>query len=500
MKSWKNILLAIGYFILAITFSELIYLISTESHDSPTAHIIIDSEEYHDIQGSSIPEQLIHRIQAQPFNLASFIIFVCAIVHIFLSHQFHILSEKARAKNRRAGLEHVDTFYVEFMRFMGEIEVIFGLWIIPLMMAMSYFYDWNTAVHYLNGLNYTEPLFLVVILTLAATRPIMQLVEDLVRRVAKLGGGSIRAWWFSILTLGPILGSFITEPAAMTVSALLLGRQFYRHNPSHKLAYATLGLLFVNVSVGGVLTNFAAPPVLMIVNAWDWDTSFMIANFGLKSIVGILISNTLYLFYFRNDFKELEAKTKLQAPEEEESFPKTPFGIALIHIIFLAWVVVHLHYPVVFIGTFLLFLGFHQATKPYQDEIVLKTPVMVGFFLAGLIVHGNLQGWWISALLSHASDTVLLLTSMALTAFNDNAEITFLATLIPTFTDSMKYAVVAGAVAGGGLTVIANAPNLAGQTLLNPYFRTGISALYLFLGALIPTIIMATCFFITKVT
>jgi hypothetical protein len=54
--------------------------------------------------------------------------------------------------------------------------------------------------------------------------------------------------------------------------------------------------------------------------------------------------------------------------------------------------------------------------------------------------------------------------------------------------------VVAGAVTGGGLTVIANAPNPAGQSILSSYFQDGVAPLRLFLAALIPTVIMALCF------
>jgi hypothetical protein len=84
--------------------------------------------------------------------------------------------------------------------------------------------------------------------------------------------------------------------------------------------------------------------------------------------------------------------------------------------------------------------------------------------------------------------------AIGLTAFNDNAAITYLATLVPDLTEGMKFAVVAGAVTGGGLTVIANAPNPAGQSLLAKYFQDGIAPLGLFLGALAPTAVFAACF------
>ena len=92
-------------------------------------------------------------------------------------------------------------------------------------------------------------------------------------RLATLGGGTPAAWWLSILMVGPLFGSFITEPAAMTICALLLGAPVLRPaSPAPRLKYATLGLLFVNVSIGGTLTHFAAPPVLMVARPWGWDT------------------------------------------------------------------------------------------------------------------------------------------------------------------------------------------------------------------------------------
>src|SRR3990170_4994402 len=132
----------------------------------------------------------------------------------------------------------------------------------------------------------------------------------------------------------------------------------------------------------------------------------------------------------------------------------------------MAWTVFNAHYPALFLGGFLFFLGFARATAPYQSRIELKTPLLVGFFLAGLVIHGGLQGWWIAPVLSRLPEGPLFIGATALTAINDNALITYLATLVPSLGDELKLAVVQGAVVGGGLTVIANAPNPAGQALL----------------------------------
>jgi Na+/H+ antiporter NhaD/arsenite permease-like protein len=152
------------------------------------------------------------------------------------------------------------------------------------------------------------------------------------------------------------------------------------------------------------------------------------------------------------------------------------------------------HHPALFIGGFLFFLAFAQATAHHQSKLDLRPSLLVGFFLAGLVIHGGLQGWWIEPVLKSLGELQLFLGATILTAFNDNAAITYLATLVPGFTDELKYAVVTGAVTGGGLTVIANAPNPAGQSILNRFFPEGIAPGGLFVGALIPTIVMGLCF------
>ena len=98
----------------------------------------------------------------------------------------------------------------------------------------------------------------------------------------------------------------------------------------------------------------------------------------------------------------------------------------------------------------------------------------------------------------------LLATSTLLTAFNDNAAVTYLASLVPAFSaagpeaEGLRHAVLAGALAGGGLTVIANAPNPAGQSILSPWFPEGISPWRLFLWAAVPTSLALGCFICLK--
>jgi hypothetical protein len=366
---------------------------------------------------------------------------------------------------------------------------------------MTAYAGWATTTHYLNDtVNYTEPLFVVVIMALASTRPVVTFAEAGLRRVASLGGGTPAAWWISILSLGPLLGSFITEPAAMTICALLLARQFYDLQPGTRLKYATLGALFVNISIGGTLTHFAAPPVLMVARTWNWDTPFMLSHFGWRAALAIAASTAVYYVVFREELTALGRRAPVADHDQPDdaatgaALLPAPAWVTTTHLMFMAWTVLNAHYPALFLGGFLFFLGFARATAAYQSRIELRTPLLVGFFLAGLVVHGGLQGWWIAPVLGSLSERPLFLGAAILTAFNDNALITYLATLVPNLGEALKVAVVEGAVVGGGLTVIANAPNPAGQALLGRFFGDAVSPLGLALGALVPTLIAAAVF------
>ncbi|MBF0290491.1 MAG: putative Na+/H+ antiporter [SAR324 cluster bacterium] len=538
-----------------------------------------------------------NRFKVEPFNLIATLIFLFAIIHTFLTTRFlaiahhlaHDYDESVKAGNPK----EAKRFGSEVLHFVGEVEAVFGIWAIALGIVILLFYGPSLMVHYLSNVNYTEPMFVVVIMTLASTRPVIKLAELMMKAVANRLGGNLTAWWFTILVFGPLLGSFITEPAAMTISALLLAKRFYSLDPSPKFAYATIGLLFVNISVGGTLSHFAAPPVLMVATPWDWGFGFMFGNFGWKAALGIVIASGVYYVFNKTEmlemekrFHALETKRRLQITEidrkglekefakmdlvvneelgfnasfekkcaeikakfksqiadkfkqspdleaafeyifDEVKFNETqktlpgllpakkrapyrdpnwdtrpdhvPFWVMGVHVFFMAWTVLNAHHPPLFIAGFLFYLGFAQTTNPFQNRTDLKPALLVGFFLAGLVIHGGVQAWWIAPVLGSLGEVPLMFGATILTAFNDNAAITYLSTLIPNLGDEFKYAVVAGAVTGGGLTVIANAPNPAGQSILARFFENGVSPAGLVKAAFIPTIIMGLCFMLLR--
>ncbi|MBM3184650.1 MAG: hypothetical protein FJZ64_05030, partial [Chlamydiae bacterium] len=437
-----------------------------------------------------------------PFHVASLLLFALAIIHTLYAHKVKTFARKIEMKESRHlhKRRHARTALVQLLYFLGEVEIIFAFWVIPLLFAMVYAYGWKIGVEYLNTRDYTEPLFVAVILSLTATKPIIRIAEHTMTWCAKWLSGSLSAWWLTLLTLGPLLGSFITEVGAMTLCALLLSRQFYQFHPSQNLSYATLALLFVNVSVGGILTDFASPAVLILAHCWHWTTADMFLLFGWKAMLGIVTSNLIYWFWFRKEFKILnEKKRKLASStflsSEHTNEENVPLWIMMTHILFIVWIVCVAQYTAVFIASFLFFIGFHQATRRHQYPIRIVHPMLVGLFLAGLIIHGGLQGWWVVQLLHGLSPLSVMGVSILLTGFNDNTAISYLATLVPDWGPLFKYAIFTGVIAGGGLTVISNAPNPAGYAILKRHLGEGIQPIKLFLMALIPTCILYLIFF-----
>lgn len=446
-------------------------------------------------EGGGLWQTLADRAAAEPLNLVATVIFLLAICHTFLASKFMAVSHRydrefraledgdSLAARRRDSLR----FRAILFHFLGEVEAVFGIWVVPLAIAIVASHGWGTMARYIDGVNYTEPIFVFVVMAISGTKPVLRFAEKCLAVAANLAGGTPAAWWLSILTVGPLLGSFITEPAAMTICALLLLERFYKLRPSMRLRYATLGLLFVNISVGGTLTHFAAPPVVMVAAQWKWGFYDMITDFGWKAATGILVANALYFAVFARELRSLGP-----APDgETRSERPIPPVITLIHIAAIAWTVINAHHIALVLLGLLFFLAFTVATDRHQYALNLRGPLLVGFFLAGLVIHGGCQAWWIAPVLGGLTEWPLMIGSTILTAFNDNAAITYLATFVPGFGEELKHAVVAGAVAGGGLTVIANAPNPAGQSILQSQFGDGgVNPLGLLLAALLPTVIM----------
>jgi len=419
------------------------------------------------------------------------VLFVLAIIHTFSVPVFAKLAHKGGS---HSGIWHL----------MSEVEAVFGVWATVLIVFMALAQGVDSAVHYMDSRNFTEPLFVFVIMVIAGSRPIIELVKSIVKILAKVvpfhtGVSS----FFITLSLVPLAGSFITEPAAMTLAALMLKESFFKRSKNLKYKYLVVGVLFVNISIGGVLTSYAAPPVLMVAQTFGWDSGFMAEHFGWRAVIAILINSAIATIICKQevmmttDFHNMEKQNN--ASQQTQKREPVPFTFMLIHALFLLGVVVFAHHTPIFLGILMLFIGFCGAYARHQNPLMIKEGLMVGFFLAGLIILGGLQKWWLQDLLAGLSPMALFWGTTALTAVTDNAALTYLGSLVDGTTELWRYMLVAGAVTGGGLTVIANAPNPAGFAILRKSFPSeAISPRNLILAALGPTLISA-CLFLLPV-
>ena len=415
------------------------------------------------------------------FQLAAAAIFALAVLHTFSTKWFERLAHR---HPRHAGIYHL----------LGEVEAVFGFWAMILTIVMVIMLGAPAAMEYLETRNYTEPLFVFVVMVIAATRPILQTAGKVVQLLARLLPlPRTVATYMVVLIVVPILGSFITEPAAMTLAAMMLSRELFAAlNVSPLLKYATLGVLFVNVSIGGTLTSYAAPPVLMVAQAWGWDTAFMLKTFGWKAALAVTVNTVLVTMVFGRQLLKLDRNGFAQ---DEAVQPPVPLVLVLTHLAFLVMVVVLAHHPVLFIGLFLFFMGVVTAYARHQDRLILREGLLVGFFLGGLVVLGGQQQWWLKPVLTSLSSDAVFWGATGLTAFTDNAALTYLGSLVEGLSPEFKVALVAGAVTGGGLTVIANAPNPAGVAILRRYFDDGaVNPGILALAAAVPTAVAAMAF------
>lgn len=483
-----------------LIFFLLIFFNLIEASDS----FIFNVEDYKDEQLSPF-EKLSSRITVQPINLFFLVVFIIAIFHSFFSHRFMKMSKMEQNQRKGIGIQNLEKKekikkirFQELLYFFSEIEVIFGFYCVPVLLAITWIYGLEATYDYLNREKYQESLFIVVAMAIASTYPIVRFAEAALNLVARFGGGTPAAWWLSILLIGPLMGAFLKETIAMTISSLLLGKYFFSYKPEKKLAYFSLALLLANISIGGLLTNFASSAIIVVKHIWKWDTQFMFWTFGLKAWLAILINTISLFFFFKKDFQAVNDKFFAEKKGKEKSSLKVPLWITIVHLLWLGWLILNNNTPIIALGSFVLFLGFYQATSVYQTFLDLREPIMVGFFLASLMILGGLQAWWISPIVESLSNELLMGFGLLLTSINQNAVIAYIASHIPHLDAEKRYYFIASVMAGGGLTFLANAPNLIAYSLLGKYFNDDIQPGRHFLAALFPTLIAVLCFYLLR--
>jgi hypothetical protein len=414
-----------------------------------------------------------------PLQIIGAVLFATAILHTF---SVSLIARMTKRFPSHAGLWGL----------LSEVEFAFGFWagVLLVFIALTAIGTEEGSLHavtqYLETRNFTEPLFVLAIMIVAASKPVLFFASATVQGISRiLPMPRAVAFYFTALTAVPLLSSFITEPAAMSLAAMILRDSYYNKSMSSRLMYATIGVLFVNISIGGTLTNFAAPPVLMVAHTWKWDSWFMLSNIGWRSALAVFINALVVSLIFRKELSHFTIECQIKRHD-------VPIPLVALHLALLGLIVLFAHHPHVFLGVLLMFLAIARAYPHFQNRLILRESLMVSCFLAGLVVLGGQQAWWLGPALESMNDTVAYYGVLAMTPFMDNAAITYMASTVEAgvLSEEFKVALVTGAVAGGGLTVIANAPNPAGQSILQGYFKNGkVSPLGLVAAAAIPTLV-----------
>lgn len=414
-------------------------------------------------------------------KIATFLFFL-ALLHCFSVTLFSKIAHRFPAGSAGEALFHL----------LSEVEIVFGFWAF-LFLTIWFFLDGAGAViKHQQSLNMTEPLFIFCIMILASTRPVITIAREALLKISNILARIIPInkkiiQFYCLMFLGPLLGSVITEPAAITLVALLLYRMI-DSKISENFLYGILALLFVNISIGGGLTHFAAPPILIVASHWGWTLADVFINLGEPVLLAVFLNTTLFTIIFR---KKIVSELLII---EADHYPM-PLWVTLSHLFFLTLLVLTAHHAQVFMGLFLIFIGLTTVTKNYQDGLKFKEGLLVAFFLAGLIVFGPFQRWWLEPILTAISEKTLYFAATLLTGITDNAALTYLGSQVPSLSEVSKWALVSGAISGGGLSILANAPNPAGFSILSSRFpNQALNAFKLFIAAVPLTAVVVISF------
>lgn len=422
-----------------------------------------------------------------PLQLGATFFFILSVIHAFLTPRLYNMYLRIRHQ-KILFPERKKKYLVltEITRMFSRIELVMLLWSVPFLLWFVYSENYKVMIGYLTSRNYMASLFIIVMMILVESNPIIYLSETLLNRlVQKIGKHSPVAWWWVILLVSPMLSSLLKETGAMVIATMLLIRKFYIHNPSKKFAYATMGLLFSNISIGGLLTITSSRAMFMIMPTLKWSSHFIWAHFTWKAFLAILFSTTIYYLYFKKELKEF-VKTDAQQEDNNESI-KAPWWVVCIHICFV-WALLQCKTsPVLIISVFLCYLCFRCFTYSYQNIIDVNKACLIGLFYSGLVILGDLQEWWVLKLMQNQSDFGHMIISFGLSIFLDNALVNYLVHNLSVSHDCYHYLVITGCMAAGGLTVATNLPNIVGYTILRRGLKLKLPSLVgLFLAAIIP--------------
>ncbi len=428
-------------------------------------------------------------------QLGATFLFFCAVFHTFLTPSLAKIYQEYQHK-KMVFPERWKRYLLlgECFRLLSKIELVFIFWAVPLFFLFLWCEGYKVTMGYFNSRNYLSALFIMVMLILLESKPIEYFSECVFSTIAKIGRQSPKCWWWTLMIAAPLSSFFLKETGAMIIASTLLVKHFYRLFPSTKFGYATMGLLFSNISISGLLSAFSSRALFMILPSVKWGNTMILQHFCWKAVLAILISTSVCYWIFRKEFDSFPAVSV--SAKAKERIPK---WVICTHIGFVAALMILQSEPLFMGALFVFYLAFQNFTVFYQHSINLAKIAFVGLFFVGLVVFGGLQEWWVLEVMHRMSDFGYLITAYILSISLDNALVNYIVHNLPVATDCYLYLVLSGCMSAGGLTLIANMPNIVGYLILKPSFPSSSFSLgWLFLAALGPSCISVLIFWLLK--
>ena len=204
-------------------------------------------------------------------------IFFLAITHALLSDKF---LKTARLK----AIQGAGTPLVTTYNFLGNITIIFGFWLVPILIVMWINKGGDYTFEYLQTFDLGEPFAYFVLAALGFLQPLRHLLANALNYLCKLTSYQIAFWWSALLIFSSILTGCFSELGIMAVVCGLLSRTFFSLKPSNNLSYLTLSLLLIGLSVGGAILPFNLLFTLEVFNGVNWYHWTIFLLFGWKSL------------------------------------------------------------------------------------------------------------------------------------------------------------------------------------------------------------------------
>ena len=419
-------------------------------------------------------------------EIFSTVIFFIAVVHIFISVQFlkraHQIEKKGSQKN---------LFSYSCNAFLGNAALIFGLWLIPILIVMALQRGPALSMEFFASINWNEPLAYFVLITVATVRPLRNLFDTLMHKTSHLFGNRIFFFWAGTLLLSSVLTGVFSNVAIMALACLFLSHSFFPLKPSVPLSYLTFALLLLCIAVGETIIPVNFSFIMDGING-DWSHLQIFFVFGWKVFLGLILLLFGAWYLFKKEFKKLQApykrcekkryKIRLREITYALLFLLASFGKNNVYILLMVIaLVIVLHKP-------------YYRMKKEEGSLQLYFPLLIAFFTLTLEMHASLQKWWVLPLFQKISGLSSYPYAFFLTGLNEHIPLEALKVTLKEATPITQFYSYLGVLAGGGLTIIAKSANMVSNLTLKKHFPHHAISPLLQLFIAIPLALLLSCF------